>query len=61
MVSGNAPSFGALQRCSTLLETSNKIALISLDFARTARMCGGDEGVGDRWMRNQLKQQPKLF
>jgi hypothetical protein len=30
-----------------LLETSNKIALISLDFARTARMCGGDEGVGD--------------
>jgi hypothetical protein len=25
---------------------SNKVALVSLDFAGTARMCGGDEGVG---------------
>ena len=34
------------QRCSVSLETSNKIALISFDFAGTGSMCGGNKGVG---------------
>jgi hypothetical protein len=38
---------GLIQRCSASLEMSNKIALVSLDFAGAARMCGRDKGVGD--------------
>jgi hypothetical protein len=32
-----------IQRCSASVEMSNKIALVSFDFARTARMCGADK------------------
>src|SRR6266436_4854988 len=35
-----------IQRCSVCPEMSNKIALVSLDFAATGSMCGGNEGVG---------------
>src|SRR5258706_15133508 len=34
------------QRCSVCAEMSNKIALVSLDFAGTGSMCGGNKGVG---------------
>src|SRR5258707_14035339 len=34
------------QRCSVCPEMSNKIALVSLDFAGTGSMCGGSKGVG---------------
>jgi hypothetical protein len=35
-----------IQRCSVCPEMSNKIALVSLDFAGTGSMCGGNKGVG---------------
>ena len=35
-----------IQRCSVSLETSNKIAPVSFDFADTGSMCGGNKGVG---------------
>jgi hypothetical protein len=35
----------SIQRCSVSLEMSNKIALVSLDFAGTGSMCGGNKGV----------------
>src|SRR5258705_11478358 len=34
-----------IERCSASLEMSNKIALVSLDFAGTGSMCGGNKGV----------------
>jgi hypothetical protein len=34
-----------IQRCSVSLEMSNKIALVSLDFAGTGSMCGGNKRV----------------
>jgi hypothetical protein len=33
----------SIQRCSECYEMSNKIALVSLDFARTGSMCGGNK------------------
>jgi hypothetical protein len=35
-----------IQRCSVRPKMSNKIALVSLDFAGTGSMCGGNKGVG---------------
>jgi len=34
-----------IQRCSVSPETSNKITLVSLDFAGTGSMCAGSKGV----------------
>jgi hypothetical protein len=34
-----------IQRCSISLEMSNKVALVSLDFAGTGSMCDGNKGV----------------
>jgi hypothetical protein len=36
-----------IQRCSVCPEMSNKIALVSLDFAGTGSMCGANKGVGN--------------
>jgi hypothetical protein len=35
----------SINRCSKSPETSNNIALVLLDFAGTARMCGISKGV----------------
>src|SRR5207245_8986411 len=35
-----------IQRCSVYPEMSNKIALVSLDFAGTGSVCIGNKGVG---------------
>ncbi len=48
---GLASSIIWIQRCSVCPEMSNKIALVSLDFAGAGSMCGGNKGVGP-WMRN---------
>ena len=35
-----------IRRCLVCPKMSNKIALVSLDFAGTGSMCGGNKGVG---------------
>jgi hypothetical protein len=41
-----------IQRCSVSLEMSNKIALVSLDFAATGSVCGGNKRSCRPWTRN---------
>ena len=52
------------QRCSVCAEMSNKIALVSLDFAGTGSMCGGNKGVagdGCAISRNNNQGLPNRF
>ena len=50
-----------IQRCSVCPEMSNKIALVSLDFAGTGSMCGGNKGVGGHGCALSKNNNQDLF